>query len=150
MGREQTGDEKRIRRLEEEQANLKQALDALKHRVGQAAEELARQNQDDGAAGRLLIRAQSIGVITGSTGSALGTGTVRPLQVIAGVRYKTQPIADGDITLACVNDTGAATVNNEYLICAYVDGLLTALVGDCATMSPTIAPDPPDPPEEEG
>lgn len=134
--------EARIRPLEVAVNELQRRFNALNDKLGQVSEDSARQYPDD-SAGRIFIRGQSVGVIPGSTSNVLATGTFRFIQVISGARYLMQPFALGDVTATCVNDTGAATVNNEYLILVVADGLFTALVGDCATMTPTRAPDPP-------
>jgi len=139
-----TGDEARIRRLEEEVQRLKKRLESIVHKLGQAAEDAARQQQAASQGGRVLIRCQSVGVVGVSAGADVGTGTIRPLQLIDGTRYLLQPIADGDITWGCVNDTGSATVDNEYLIVAWIDGYFTLIVGDCVTEEFEIAPDPPE------
>jgi hypothetical protein len=138
-----TTEERRILRLEEEVEMLKRALDSVKHKLGQAAEDAARQIQDDGS-GRVLVRAQAVGAIgAGTADGTLGTGTARLLQVISGRRYKLQALSLGDVTVDVVNDTGSGAGDKEYLILANVDGLWTCVVGDCATATPAVAADPP-------
>jgi hypothetical protein len=139
-----TSDEKRLRRLEEELQLLRKALESVNHKAGQAAEDQQRQFQND-STGRTLMRAQSVGVITAASANVLGAGTARLLQVIVPpatglpTRFRFVP----DVQVSVVNDTGTATINNEYLIVAVVDGYYTCIVGDCATGSPTAAPTPP-------
>lgn len=135
--------ERRVKYLESQILALEDALASVNHKAGQALEDSGRQFTDVALDGNNLFRMQSVGVIPASSGSALGVGTARFLQTIGTTRYLTQPFAAGDVTADCANDTGGATVNNEYLICAFVDGVCTALVGDCVTASPTRAPDPP-------
>lgn len=139
---EYTGSEKRIRALEFQVQELEQALDSLLHRAGQAAEDGERQQQDDGSS-RVFLRAQAVGQIDPSSGNALGNGTARLLQAIGTNRFKRQALADGDITVPVVNDTGGPIPDKVYLIVAVVDGLFTVIVADCATEAPVVAPDPP-------
>lgn len=143
MANDMTNLERRVKYLESQILALEDALASVNHKAGKALEDSARQFTDVALNGNNLFRMQSVGVIAGSTGATLGTGTGRFIQVIGGVRYLTKPFADGDVTAPVVNDTGNPTINNEYLICAWIDGLITALVGDCATAAPVRAADPP-------
>lgn len=143
MPGEMTDIERRVKYLESEVLRLQRALDSVKHTAGAAYENTNRPQADD-SIGRLLVRGQSVGVIQARTANTPGTGTFRFLQLIDGAEYLLQPFADGDVTAPCVNDTGSATVDNEYLILAMVDGVWTAIVGDCATATPARAPDPPE------
>lgn len=138
-----TGGEQRLRVLEELIQRLGKELASLKDKVGQVAEDSPRQQDRDAFGGDVFFRLQSVGVIPASVGPGLGLGTARVLQTIGSTRYLLQPFAMGDVTIACANDTGSPTINNEYLIAAVVQGVMTALVGDCTTPSPTRAPDPP-------
>jgi hypothetical protein len=142
MGAEITGIEGRLRRLEEEILRLQKRLASDEHKLNQVAEDQARQFQPE-RFGDIFFRCQSVGVIPAAVPPAIASGTVRLLQLIGSTRYKLQPIAMGDITIGAVNDTGSATINNEYLIGAYIGGVATLLVGDCVTTAPAIAPDPP-------
>jgi hypothetical protein len=145
MAHEFTGEERRIKRLEEEILALQAALASVKHKAGQASEEQSRRMPEDGQ-GRNLLRCQSVGPVPASSGASVGFGTVRILQVINGVRYKIQPLADGDVTVDAANDTGGATRDKEFGIGAFVDGIFTLLVSDCATATGSliVAPDPPE------
>jgi hypothetical protein len=143
MAGEMSSDEKRIRRLEELVKALMKDLASVKDKLGQAAEDDARQIPDDGGFGDVLFRLQSVGVINAASGSGVGSGTARFIQLIGTTRYLLQPFAMGDVTIGVVNDTETPTVNNEYLIGAYVNGVMSLLVGNCTPASPTRAPDPP-------
>lgn len=142
MADEMKTQEVRIRYLETQLLALQLALASVKHMAGQALEDGNRQQQDDNA-GRIGVRGQSVGVIAARTTNTPGTGTFRFLQMIAGSVYLTQPFAMGDVTATCVNDTGSPTIDNEYIDLIQIDGVWTALVGDCSTATPTRAPDPP-------
>lgn len=142
MAAEITGLEGRVRRLEEEILKLLKRIASGEHKLNQVAEDQTRQFQPE-KFGDIFFRLQSVGVIPASSGADVGPGTARILQLIGNTRHLLQPFAMGDITVPTVNDTGSATVNNEYLIGAYVGGVMTALVGDCVTPTFTRAPDPP-------
>lgn len=120
---------------------LEMGLQALARRVTSL---LLKQGDGSGASSPFggqptFYRAQATTSISAASGNALGFGTARILQVIGTSRYKLVP----DFTVTVYNDTGSSIGINTYLIVAQVDGLFTVFVGDCATASPTAAPDPP-------
>jgi hypothetical protein len=135
---EMSSNEKRIRRLEEDNARLRQALASVKHQVGQVAEDSPRQFQEDGNR-PVFIRGQAVGTISASTGNTLGTGTARMLQTIGGSRFQYVP----DVQVHVSNDTGGSLPNNTYLWLTGVDGLWSVALADCITANPTTAPLPP-------
>lgn len=137
-----TGDEARIRVLETLIKQLFKDLAAVKDKLGQVSEDVPRQQQED-AGGQLFTRGQSVGVISARLTNSPGTGTFRFIQLIGTQEYLLRPFAMGDVTAPCVNDTGSPTIDNEYLELVMIDGVWTAIVGDCTTVSPTRAPDPP-------
>jgi hypothetical protein len=135
--------EERVRRLEFELNDLARRLKSAQNKLGQVAEEVEREGSSGGQGNRVFVRAQAVGTITATTGATLGSGTARLLQTINGARYKLQPLAQGDVTVPVVQDTGGAIPNNTYLVIAMIESRWTVIVGDCATATPAVAPDPP-------
>jgi hypothetical protein len=138
-----TSIERRVLRLEETLEKTLRDLANVKNKVGQVSEDGARNSPDIALGGRIFWHGQAVGTIAARSGYALGTGTVRLLQDIGGSLYKVKPIADGDVTVPAVQNTGGTIADKTLLYGAYIDGEFNILEADCSTPNASDAPDPP-------
>lgn len=125
--------EKRVRILEQQVLALAAALDSARMTAQKAAEDSGNGGPTSTPNSDGFYRFQAHGAINPDTGTnfaTLGTGTVRILTVISGIRLNVYP----NIDVTIQNDTGGTIADKAFGIGHLADGLFTAFVADCVNI----------------